>query len=624
MRYIVICILIFIHSSCFSQNLVPDSSFEAYTNCPTSLSQVLCPIVNWNLQPTLISWYSPINTTSDYYNTCSTSPAATLPNNAWGYVPPHTGQGIVGIGPYSLIGPNYNTPQTSYREYVQCQLTQPMVAGQTYYVSCYVFFIPATAQLGTSTLMALDALAVSFTQSAVITMNGPLTLPFTLLQSQPQGFLANDTQWVRIYGQYVASGGEEYMTLGTFNNGQSPPMQTIVVPTNPTDTLSYYFIDDVSVRTTPPVTCDTVINTYDTTVCDIQPLLLSSATAATSYSWSTGQTTPAITVNAEGLYWRVATTGCDAQIDTFKVKFYNATYNQTHTAEVCARDNSVNISSTVGTATYLWSTGATSQGISVGQAGIYYCSAVENCNLHVDTFHVAPFQTYVRHTDTTVCFPATAVLAGEMNADAYEWSNGQVTETINMNEAGNYVCKAFKNCDVYIDSFTVSGFAEMDHIDLGNDRTICNEDILTLGREYTGSVNYLWNTGDTGCCIIPRNSGLYSIEINNGCNVISDSVALEVVPCEDCIFVPTAFTPNDDGKNDAFGVIAKCPLSSFSLKLFNRFGELVYVSDNITLKWNGLYKGQKADLGTYFYIIQYTSEGDLKDHLLKGDVILFY
>ncbi len=84
------------------------------------------------------------------------------------------------------------------------------------------------------------------------------------------------------------------------------------------------------------------------------------------------------------------------------------------------------------------------------------------------------------------------------------------------------------------------------------------------------------------------------------------------------IFVPTAFTPNNDGKNDSWRIPYLDPLLGATVSVFNRNGEIVYQTSGAEVNWNGTYKGLPQSSGTFVYLIQF-KEG-LQD--LKGTVSL--
>lgn len=68
--------------------------------------------------------------------------------------------------------------------------------------------------------------------------------------------------------------------------------------------------------------------------------------------------------------------------------------------------------------------------------------------------------------------------------------------------------------------------------------------------------------------------------------------------------IPNAFTPNGDGINDQFGAAGKF-VDEFFMQIYNRYGELVFQSDAITKKWNGIYRGQAQPTGSFVYMIRY-------------------
>ena len=88
------------------------------------------------------------------------------------------------------------------------------------------------------------------------------------------------------------------------------------------------------------------------------------------------------------------------------------------------------------------------------------------------------------------------------------------------------------------------------------------------------------------------------------------------------LFVPTAFTPNNDGKNDVWRVIGLEKYPNAIVSVFDRAGQLVFFSDQRSPRyWNGTYKGQLLPNGVYVYMI------DLKDgsgQVPKGTVSIIY
>ena len=86
-------------------------------------------------------------------------------------------------------------------------------------------------------------------------------------------------------------------------------------------------------------------------------------------------------------------------------------------------------------------------------------------------------------------------------------------------------------------------------------------------------------------------------------------------------FVPTAFSPNGDGKNDVFRPVAVGYRSLNYFRIYDRWGEEVYLSRDITEGWDGTFNHKAAELGTYFWQISFVDRFG-KESYLKGDVTL--
>jgi gliding motility-associated-like protein len=86
-------------------------------------------------------------------------------------------------------------------------------------------------------------------------------------------------------------------------------------------------------------------------------------------------------------------------------------------------------------------------------------------------------------------------------------------------------------------------------------------------------------------------------------------------------FVPNAFTPNGDGKNDFMKPIAIGYSANNFFRIYDRFGEKVYESKDFSQGWDGNYYGKPAELGTYFWELSVTNRFGKKE-FYKGDLTL--
>jgi len=99
-------------------------------------------------------------------------------------------------------------------------------------------------------------------------------------------------------------------------------------------------------------------------------------------------------------------------------------------------------------------------------------------------------------------------------------------------------------------------------------------------------------------------------------------VDCDTIADEGCqLFIPTAFTPNGDSKNEDFKPLTYCKLAGYQLWIFNRWGQLVYTTKNAAAGWDGMQKGFKSPAGNYMYIVNYRFAGR-NPKTAKGSVLL--
>lgn len=160
-------------------------------------------------------------------------------------------------------------------------------------------------------------------------------------------------------------------------------------------------------------------------------------------------------------------------------------------------------------------------------------------------------------------------------------------------------------------------------VGLPGDTTLCIGMPLLIKTSVQTGVNYLWNTGDTTCCITVTQPGEYTVKAINNCGSVQDGIRIDYVKCNYCLFVPNAFSPNGDGKNDKFNILETCLIDKYKLEIFNRWGELVFTTLSTSKSWDGTYNGKDAEGGVYYYYIIAKLRDTSREELhLKGDITL--
>lgn len=157
-------------------------------------------------------------------------------------------------------------------------------------------------------------------------------------------------------------------------------------------------------------------------------------------------------------------------------------------------------------------------------------------------------------------------------------------------------------------------------ISLGNDLAICAGTRVKL---YPGSfASYSWNNSMTDSAINVGQTGIYAVSVVdiNGCTA-TDTVKLSVETCKDIVF-PDAFTPDGNNTNDAFGPLGSLiAVSNYTFRIFNRWGQLVFTSNDPFKKWDGKINGAEAGSGVYVWAADYSFDHQAKKSV-KGTLLL--
>jgi gliding motility-associated-like protein len=219
---VVIGLLCFYGSA---QNLVPNGNFEAFTTCPNALTQIYLAA----------PWYVPTFDSSDFYNGCSPSGISGVPANVNGFQKAHSGSGYAGVSCFSTLS-------TNHRAYIQVGLTDSLIAQRNYCISVFV-------NLANTSGFALTELGAFFSTAPLTSLSQAPLAVIPQLSSAAHVYLKDTLNWMLISGNYVAQGGEKYITLGNFKDDAN----TDTLRLNALSGGSYYYIDDVSVRS-----CDSV------------------------------------------------------------------------------------------------------------------------------------------------------------------------------------------------------------------------------------------------------------------------------------------------------------------------------------------------------------------------------
>jgi len=241
----------------------------------------------------------------------------------------------------------------------------------------------------------------------------------------------------------------------------------------------------------------------------------------------------------------------------------------------------------------------------------------------IEVMQTGAMPTITADGSTTLCEGESVSLSAGTHP-SYEWSTGETTSTITVNEAGIYSvtivdedgCMGTAQQSVSVISSIIVDAGDDQEVQVGTDYEV------TAAATGVGVV-YTWSgsdgssyTGESFMASATQEGTItYTVTATvNGCPV-TDEVVIRIT--DDVTWeIANVFSPNGDQLNDDFGIITTATVTTF--KVFNRWGELVHDSTN---RWDGTFRGadQVSDIYTYYIVLQ-NFDGDAVP--VTGDVFL--
>jgi gliding motility-associated-like protein len=307
---------------------------------------------------------------------------------------------------------------------------------------------------------------------------------------------------------------------------------------------------------------------------------------------------------------------------------------------LCLEDANYQLDALNNGSSYLWSTGATSQQISVTSEGKYLVNILESTNLCLtkDSIRILNFC-----KDSTICEDEVVPISFYTEGiSSYKWyfENGDIMNdwnditfmipfnladsTFNASKNGTYYF------EVTIDNVAFKDSAKITIIDKPivpfneNELTLClDESPFYLDAQNIGN-SFLWSTGDTVQEILISVAGTYFVEITEPILLCknSDTIVINSI-CETIITFPNVFSPNGDGLNETYELFYSNSfkwISEFQFQVFNRWGQEVYFIQKQEVKWDGKFNDKELSEGTYIYKFSYRDTYSGKEHNGHGNI----
>ncbi|MBC8153766.1 MAG: gliding motility-associated C-terminal domain-containing protein, partial [Bacteroidetes bacterium] len=343
--------------------------------------------------------------------------------------------------------------------------------------------------------------------------------------------------------------------------------------------------------------------------------------AGSVYQWSTGDSSRSISISASGTYTvlvRNNLTGCADRQTIQAVLTPKPIVSAGLAVSLCAGTQPIPLTgNTPGGGT--WSgpnidpTGAITPLPALAGTTItaIYSVTQNGCeNSAARPIAVKPVPTVNAGPDATFCdnTPVPVVASGSPGS-AFRWSNGTLGSRLQPGTSGNYIVTA--NLDGCERSDTLRVVVNPSpQINVPGRVPLCegNNGSATLTATGSGTLTYAWSPlGQTTNTVTVRNAGRYTVRATNQFNCVSQAQTEVVDQCEPMLLTTTAFTPNNDGRNDTFEIVAEY-ITDFDLKIYNRWGEVIFSSTSPDQKWDGNFRGEPYPPMNYAFVVSYKSQ----------------
>ncbi len=257
----------------------------------------------------------------------------------------------------------------------------------------------------------------------------------------------------------------------------------------------------------------------------------------------------------------------------------------------------------------LRASGASVENVRYSQSGTYSARHVFNLagcrDTAWQTITIVPPPPISLGPDTTLCPGDTLLLqAGQIAGAEFIWSTGATESQLPVFNPGVYevtvtdVCSAVDAIDVSLLNAAI--------IELGSDTLICPDATIRLSAPPAAlGYDLRWSTGDTGLQIDIASPGLYILRMSAGNCAFSDSIVVHAADCSECqVYAPNAFAPGSVRGGDIFRLYVGCPVLAGMLRIYDRWGNLLFESHDPARGWDGQLSGRELPPGVYLFDAQ--------------------
>lgn len=278
-----------------------------------------------------------------------------------------------------------------------------------------------------------------------------------------------------------------------------------------------------------------------------------------------------------------------------------------------------------------WSDGVTSGIQRIVGAGYYSISAQNQCGFSDDYYVVSEIviPDISLGANTKLCEGEALTIDLSTYANfQIKWNDGSSDLVRKIENTGSYKVTIFEKQCEKSDSTYVLFESSPKIVSLPSNIEYCSDQPFTQTINIHNATEILWDDEFRGkdFSFINREGPIW-VKVKNECGIDSHKIMLQLVECSCDLLFPNIFSPNDDYLNDIFRPIVQCKdIDLFEFRVFNRWGELLFISADINKGWDGRYKNVAVAPGVYHYTVSFRGnlKGFIKPFFQSGIVHVNY
>ena len=342
-------------------------------------------------------------------------------------------------------------------------------------------------------------------------------------------------------------------------------------------------------------------------------------------------TTEKIKINTAGNYYAVAAQGtaCRDTSNLVNIQVKPTPKIDLGVDKLICKGDTISFDATYSLDTgaiYQWNTGKqtaqvfeTMERDYIVQVSLNNCTYSDTVKLNVQELPIVNLG-----PDFNACVDSTVTLSNQNISGQYLWSDGSSGKTLDVSQDGVYGLEVTQGICKNSDSVRVTFDLVPPVVELGLDTSFCVNKSIDIGQEVSNATGYLWNNGETTPIIEVNEPGTYQVQVANTCGSAIDSIHIERENCECGVFMPKAFTPNQNGVNDHIAPIVTCMLDDYYYVVYNRWNKKVFESSQVGAYWDGTINGKQQPMEGYMYYIKYRLKGEDRLYEKRGTFLILH